>query len=64
MIIIDQWIQTAYLYEIQVKAVYPRDSFVTLTLECRVKRIICKSWTELLATQCAASDQGLHCLLK
>ena len=46
-----------------------------MTSECNVKRIICKTWTGLLAgtlaisadpdqtPQNAASDQALHCLL-
>ena len=43
-----------------------------VTSECRVKRVIWKTWTETFANsadpdqtlQNAASDQGLHCLLK
>ena len=45
---------------------------VTVTSEYCVKRIVCKTWTGSLAKsadpdqtpQNAASDQGLHCLLK
>ena len=45
---------------------------VTITSECHVKRVICKTWTATLANsadqdqmlQNAASDQGLHYLLK
>ena len=45
---------------------------VAVTSECRVKRIVCKTWTGTFANsadpdhtpQNAASDQGLHCLLK
>ena len=43
-----------------------------MTLECRVKRVICKTWAGTLANSAnydqtphtAASDQGLHYLLK
>ena len=72
MIITDQWNQTARLYLIQVTVIYSRAVFVAVTSECRVKRVICKTWTETLAKsadtdqtpQNAASDQGLHYLLK
>ena len=45
---------------------------MTETSECSVKSFICKIWTWILANsvdpdqtpQNAASDQGLHCLLK
>ena len=45
---------------------------VTVTSECHVKRVICKTWTETLANSAdpdqtpldEASDQGLHCLHK
>ena len=45
---------------------------VIVTLECRVKLVICKTWTATLANsadpdqtpQNAASDQDLHSLLK
>ena len=69
MIIIDQWNQTLLLYKIQV---------VVNSCHCDVRvlckeRVICKTWTQrTLANsadpdqmpQNAASDQGLHCLLK
>ena len=72
MVIIDQWNQTARLHEIQVTVIYSRAILVAVTSECRVKRVICKTWIETLAnsadpdqTPCsAASDLGLHCLLK
>ena len=44
VIIIDQWNQTASLYEIQVTVIYSRAILVTVTSECRVKRVICKTW--------------------
>ena len=42
-----------------------------MTSDCRVKRVICKTWTGTLTNsanpdqtpQYAASDQGMHCLL-
>ena len=51
--------------------IYSHAILVTVTLECRVK-LICKTWTGTLANSTvldqmpknAASDQGLHCLLK
>ena len=60
------------LYEIQLTVIYSRAILVAVTSECRVKRVICKTWTGTLANsvdpdqmpQNAASDQGLHCLLK
>ena len=68
VIIIDQWNQTALLYEIHDS----RAILVTVTSVCRVKEVICKTWTGTLAnssvpdqtSQNAASDQGLQCLLK
>ena len=52
--------------------IYSRAVLVAVTSECRVKRVICKTWTETLAKsadtdqtpQNVASDQGLHYLLK
>ena len=45
---------------------------VTVASECPIKSVICKTWIRTLANsadpdqtpQNAASDQGLHCLLK
>ena len=52
--------------------IYSHTSLVAVISECRVKRVICKTWTGTLANsadpdqmpQNVASDQGLHCLLK
>ena len=52
--------------------IYNHAILVTVTSECRVKRVICKTWTRTLANsadpdqtpQNAASDQDLYCLLK
>ena len=53
--------------------IYSRAFLVAVTSECRVKRVICKTWTGTLANSAdpnqtpqnaAASDQGVHCLLK
>ena len=71
MIIIDQWNQTARLYETQVTVIYSRAT-VAVTSEYFVKRVICKTWTGTLTNasdpdrmpQNAASDQGLHYLIK
>ena len=60
------------LYEIQVTINYSRGSLVAVTSECHAKRIICKTWTGIWVNradpdqmpQNAASNQGLHCLLK
>ena len=60
------------VYKIQVMVIYGHAILVTVTSECPVKRVICKTWTGILANsadpdqmlQNAASDQGLHCLLK
>ena len=60
------------LNEIHVMVIYSRDILVIVTSECHVKRVIYKTWTGTLANsadpdqtpQNAASDQGLHCLLK
>ena len=49
VIIIDQWYQTPCLHEIQVPVIYSRAILVTVTLECHVKRFICKTWTGTLA---------------
>ena len=72
VIIIVQWNQTSRLYEIQVTIIYSHTSLVAVTAECSLKRFINKTWTGTLANsadpdqmlQNAASDQGLHCLLK
>ena len=55
-----------------VTVMFSRAILVTPTSECRVKRIICKTWTGTLANgadpdqtpQNAASDQSLQCLFK
>ena len=68
MIIIDQWNHTARLYEIQVAVIYNRAILVTVTSECRLKTVICKTWTGTLAnsvdqyqtSQNAVADLGLH----
>ena len=60
------------LYEIQVTVIYSLAILVAVTSDCRVSRVICKTWTGTLAkrtdsdqsTQKAVSDQGLLCLLK
>ena len=49
VIIIDLWNQSARLYEIQVIIIYIAALFLSLTPERRVKRVICKTWTETLA---------------
>ena len=72
VIIIDQWNPTKRLYGIQVTVIYSRAVVVTVTSECRVMRVICKTWIGTLANsadkdqtaQNAASDQDLNCLLK
>ena len=68
MIIIDQWIQMTVIDSYAI--------LVAVMSECWVKRVICKTWTGLSAgtmansadpdqmPQNAASDQGLHALLK
>ena len=51
--------------------IYSRPILFTVTSECRVKRVFCKTWTEALANSAdpdqtplnAASDQGLRCLI-
>ena len=45
----DLWNQTARLYEIQVMVIISRATLVAVTSECRVKRVICKTWTGILA---------------
>ena len=47
---IDQWNQTALLYESQ--DIYSRASLVTVTSECRVQRDICKTRTGTLTNIC------------
>ena len=63
IILIDQWNHIARLYGIQVTAIYSRAILVAMTSECRVKRVICKTWTGTLANS-ADPDQtpqkGLH----
>ena len=57
--------------------IYGSAILVAVTSECHVKRVIFKTWTRLYSAerlensadpyqtpQNAASDQGLHCLLK
>ena len=51
--------------------IYSHTILVAVMSECRVMRIICKTWTGTLPNstdpdqdQNAAFDQGLHCLLK
>ena len=67
VIISDQLNQTARLYEIQT-VIYDRAILVAVTSECRVKRIICKTWIGTWGNSAdpdqTPSDQGLHCLLK
>ena len=56
---------------IQVTVIYNHAILVAVT-ECRVQRVICKTWTGKLVNsadpdqmlQNAASDQCLNCLLK
>ena len=58
--------------EIQVTVIDSCTCLVAVMSQCSVKRIICKSMTGILTNsedpdqtpQNAASDQGLHCLLK
>ena len=58
--------------KIQVIVIYSRAILVAVTSECRVRRVICKTWTGILANnadldqtpQNAASVQGLHCLIE
>ena len=72
MIIIDQWNQTARLYEIEVTIIFNRAILVALTSECHVKTVIWQTWTGILTNsadadqtpQNAASDLGLYCLFK
>ena len=70
MITTAQLNQTVGLYKIQVMAIYSHAILVTVTSECQVKRVICKTWTGTLANSAdpnqmlQMSDQGLHCLLK
>ena len=55
-----------------VTFIYRRAILLAVTFECSVKRFICNDWTGTMANsadldqtlQKAASDQGLHCLLK
>ena len=71
VIIIDQCNQTAHLYEIQITVIYSRAT-VAVTSGFHVMRVICKTWTGIFANSTysdqtslnAASDQGLHGLLK
>ena len=72
VIIIDQWNQTARLYEIQVTIIFNRAILVALTSECRIKRVICQTWTGILTNSAAAaqtpqnagSELSLHCMFK
>ena len=59
------------LDEIQVTVLYSH-AILVITSECSVKKFMCKTWTRTLANsadpdqmpQNAASNQGLHFLLK
>ena len=68
MIVMDQWNQTACLYEIQVTVIYSHAILVTVTSGCGVKRVICGTLADSAdpdqTQQIVASDQSLHCLLK
>ena len=58
-----QWNQTARLYEIQETVIYSRAIFVAVKTECRVKMIICKTWTGTLANSAdpdQTSSLGVH----
>ena len=62
--------------KIQKVVIYSHAILVTVTSECYVKRVICKTWTGLsagtlancadpdLTQQNAAFDRDLHCLPK
>ena len=71
MIVTDQCNQTLR-YRIQVTVIYSHAILDTVTSECSVKRVTCKTWTGTLTKtvqtdqtlQKAVSDQGLNCLLK
>ena len=58
------------LYEIHIMVIYSHAILVAEWSECRMKRVVCKTWTGANSAdpdqtlQNAASDQGLHCLLK
>ena len=60
------------LDKIQVMVIYICAILGTVASGCSVKMVICETWTGTLANsadpdqmpQNAASDQGLHCLLK
>ena len=72
MIITDKWSQTARMNESQVTVIYSRAILVTVTPECRVKGVICKTWTGTFSNsadpdqepQNVVSDQVLHCVIK
>ena len=49
MIINELCNQNYRLDEIQVTVIYNCAILVTVTSECHVKRVICKTWTEALA---------------
>ena len=60
------------LDEIPLSVIYSRAIPVAVMTECSMKRVICKTWTGTSANcadqdqtpQNAASDQGLHHVLK
>ena len=72
VIIIDQWNQTARLYEIRETVIDSRAILVTVTSERSVKRVVYKISTRALEDsadpdqmpQNAASDQDMHCSYK
>ena len=72
VVIIDQWSQTARLYEIQVTVICSLAILVTVTSECYVNMNILKTGTETFANsanqnqtqQNTESGQDLDCLLK
>ena len=43
--------------EFQVTVIYSNINLVTVTSECRVKRVICKIWTETFRTLANSADQ-------
>ena len=43
VIIIDQWSSATRLYNIQLTVIYSHAILVTMTSECNVKRVICKT---------------------
>ena len=47
IIVIDQWNQTARLYEIPITVIYSPAILVAVASKCCVKRVICKTWTDI-----------------